>query len=56
MNSYLNASFLIQFKNGRIDDGMMIKQMDLMMPAEMVGPLKATAIKCAAERKFSFIK
>ncbi|XP_077255636.1 odorant binding protein 5 [Temnothorax americanus] len=37
------------FKNGRIDDGMMIKQLDLMMPADMAGPLKATATKCAGE-------
>ncbi|XP_039310530.1 general odorant-binding protein 72 [Solenopsis invicta] len=37
------------FKNGRIDDGMMIKQVDLMLPAEMAGPLKAVATKCAAE-------
>lgn len=53
MNSYLNVSSLIKFKNGRIDDGMMIKQLDLMMPVEMAGPLKATATKCAGERKFS---
>ncbi|XP_036141529.1 general odorant-binding protein 19a isoform X2 [Monomorium pharaonis] len=37
------------FKNGRIDDGMMIKQLDLMLPAEMAGPMKAVATKCAAE-------
>jgi len=37
------------FKNGRIDDGMMIKQLDLMMPADMAGPLKTSAIKCGAE-------
>jgi len=34
----------------------MNKQLDLMMPADMAGPLKATASKCAAERKFNFIK
>ncbi|XP_011701330.1 PREDICTED: general odorant-binding protein 19a, partial [Wasmannia auropunctata] len=43
------------FKNGRVDEGMMTKQLDLMMPAEMAGPLKATATKCAAERKFNFV-
>ncbi|XP_011875633.1 PREDICTED: general odorant-binding protein 19a [Vollenhovia emeryi] len=37
------------FKNGRIDDGMMIKQMDLMMPPEMATPLKITTAKCVAE-------
>ncbi|XP_020284498.1 general odorant-binding protein 19a-like [Pseudomyrmex gracilis] len=37
------------FKNGRIDSGMMIKQMDLMMPAEMAEPLKVTASTCAAQ-------
>ncbi|XP_011056723.1 PREDICTED: general odorant-binding protein 19a [Acromyrmex echinatior] len=37
------------FKNGRIDDGMMIKQMDLMMPPDMAGPLKVSLTKCAAE-------
>ncbi|XP_018310680.1 odorant binding protein 5 isoform X2 [Mycetomoellerius zeteki] len=37
------------FKNGRIDEGMMIKQMDLMMPPDMAGPLKVSLIKCAAE-------
>jgi len=37
------------FKNGRIDDGMMIKQLDLMMPPEMAGPLKASTAKCAGE-------
>ncbi|KYQ50417.1 Photoreceptor-specific nuclear receptor [Trachymyrmex zeteki] len=38
------------FKNGRIDEGMMIKQMDLMMPPDMAGPLKVSLIKCAAEQ------
>lgn len=37
------------FKNGRIDNGMLIKQMDLMMPADMAGPLKAVANICGAE-------
>ncbi|KAL0108298.1 hypothetical protein PUN28_015087 [Cardiocondyla obscurior] len=37
------------FKNGRIDDGMMIKQMDLMMPPEMAVPLKASTTKCVGE-------
>lgn len=34
---------------------MMLKQMDLLMPVDMAGPLKATSSKCAGERKFSFI-
>jgi len=34
----------------------MNKQLDLMMPADMAGIMKATASKCAAERKFNFIK
>ncbi|XP_018406938.1 PREDICTED: general odorant-binding protein 19a-like [Cyphomyrmex costatus] len=37
------------FKNGRVDDVMMIKQMDLMMPPDMAAPLKVSLTKCAAE-------
>ncbi|XP_029155021.1 general odorant-binding protein 19a-like [Nylanderia fulva] len=35
------------WKGGRIDDGMMIKQLDLMMPADLAGPIKASATACA---------
>ncbi|XP_011644509.1 general odorant-binding protein 19a, partial [Pogonomyrmex barbatus] len=52
------------FKNGRIDEGMMIKQMDLMMPPEMAEPLKVSASKCAGippteddcETTYQFVK
>ncbi|CAL1674310.1 unnamed protein product [Lasius platythorax] len=37
------------WKSGRIDDGMMLKQMDLMMPVEMATPLKAVTTTCAAQ-------
>ncbi|XP_012215202.1 general odorant-binding protein 72 [Linepithema humile] len=37
------------FKNGRVDDGMLTKQVDLMLPPDLSVPMKATAIKCAAE-------
>ncbi|XP_012541447.1 general odorant-binding protein 72 [Monomorium pharaonis] len=35
------------FKNGRIDYEMMIKQMDLMLPADMASAMKVTATECA---------
>jgi len=52
------------FKNGRVDENMMIKQMDLMMPPEMAGPLKAAAAKCSGlpstgddcDTTFQFVK
>ncbi|XP_072754280.1 odorant binding protein 5 [Anoplolepis gracilipes] len=37
------------WKNGRIDENMMVKQMDLMMPPEMAEPLKASTVTCAKQ-------
>ncbi|GAB1869253.1 General odorant-binding protein 72-like [Camponotus japonicus] len=52
------------FKSGRIDVGMMLKQMDLMMPVEMATPLKAVTTECAGhppagddcETTYQFVK
>ncbi|XP_014482185.1 PREDICTED: general odorant-binding protein 72 [Dinoponera quadriceps] len=37
------------FKNGRVDDGMMTKQVDMMMPADLAGFLKESIGVCASE-------
>ncbi|EFN77138.1 Pheromone-binding protein-related protein 3 [Harpegnathos saltator] len=37
------------YKNGRVDEGMMLKQLDLMMPADIAVLMKETTKICAAE-------
>lgn len=48
--------FAIQFKNGRVDVNILIKQMEMAMPPDVARPCVEAANKCSGLRKFSFTK